>query len=110
MSLPRVSIGILDGAEPLHKRAPRTDEHGKAVTDFMMLIPGLRDKPRIILNETMQTIHATLACFPDHVVFAELNLKLNLLWISCKPAKGMRNSIACAIQDRVPGAKLVSHI
>lgn len=110
MSLPKVSINMLDANEPLHKRAPTHDEHGKAVTDFMMLIPGLRDKPRLILNETMQTIHATLACFSDQVVFAEVNLKLNLLWISCKPVHGVRDSIAGAIQDRVPGAKLVSHI
>ncbi len=110
MNLPKVSISLLDGSEPLHKRAPSHDEHGKAVTDFMMLIPGLRDKPRIIINQTMQTIHATLTCYADHVVFAEVNLKLNLLWISLKPEMGMRNTIACAIQDRVPGAKLISHI
>lgn len=110
MDLPKVSIGILDGSEPLRKRAPRTDECGKAVTDFMMLIPGLRDKPGIVRQNTMQTIHATLSCFSEHVVFAEVNLKLNLLWISCKPVAGMRNSIACAIQDRVPEAKLISHI
>jgi len=110
VNLPKVSFNILEGGEPLRKRAPSHDEHGRVVTDFMMLLPGLRDKPRLLINETLQTIHATLACFSEHVVFAELNLKLNLLWISCKPVKGMRNSIAGAIQDRVPGAKLVSHI
>ena len=111
MNLPKVSLfPLLDAAEPLGKRAPAVDEHGKALSDFMMIIPGLRDKPRPLIQQTMFDIHAALACFQHAVVFAELNLKLNLLWVSIRPLHGIRFEIAAAVQHRVPGALLVSHI
>jgi hypothetical protein len=39
-------------AEPLYKRAPREDEQGKPLSDFMMIIP--------------QTAHAATAPDPGH--------------------------------------------
>lgn len=111
MNLPRHSVyPLLDANEPLFKRAPAVDEHGKALSDFMMLIPGLREQPRHLIQNTLKDIHAVLACFQEIVVFAELNLKLNLLWISMRPVTGMRNEIAWAVQSRVPEARLISHI
>lgn len=111
MNLPRHSVyPLLDANEPLSKRAPAVDEHGKALSDFMMLIPGLREQPRHLIQSTLSDIHAALACFQEIVVFAELNLKLNLLWISMRPVTGMRNEIAWAVQNRVPQAKLITHI
>lgn len=111
MTLPRHAVfPLLDADQPLAKRAPAVDENGKALSDFMMLIPGLRDKPGHLVQTTLRDIHAVLACFQDTVVFAELNLKLNLLWISMRPVTGMRNEIACAVQNRVPEAKLITHI
>jgi hypothetical protein len=44
------------------------------------------------------------------VVFAEFNLKLNLLWVSIRPVHGIRFEIAGAIQQHVPEARLVSHL
>ena len=110
MNLPKLSVSLLDGSEPLHKRAPAVDENGKALSDFMMIIPGLRDKPRALVQQTMADIHAALSCFQDAVVFAEFNLKLNLLWVSIRPVHGIRVEIATAVQNRVPNARLVSHI
>lgn len=111
MNLPKVSLlPLLDASEPLRKRAPAVDECGKALSDFMMIIPGLRDKPRHLLQEAMEDIHAALACYEEAVVFAELNLKLNLLWVSIRPLQGVRLEIAAAVQNRIPDARLVSHI
>jgi len=111
MNLPRVSLfPLMDAAEPLRHRAPAADEDGRPLSDFMMLIPGLRDRPRPMIQEVMSQIHSALACFSDQVVFAELNIRLNLLWVSIRPVTGLRNDIACAVQDRVPEAKLVTHI
>lgn len=111
MNLPKVSLfPILDAAQPLRFRAPSVDEHGKALSDFMMIIPGLRDKPRQLIQQTLFDIQSTLACFQHAVVFAELNIKLNLLWVSIRPLHGIRMEIANAVQLRVPDARLVSHI
>jgi len=76
----------------------------------MMLIPGLRDKPKHLVDNTIQDVHIVLTHFDHAVVFAEFNLKLNLLWVSIRPIQGIRFEIAGAIQEHVPEAKLVSHI
>jgi hypothetical protein len=44
------------------------------------------------------------------VVFAELNLKLSLLWVSVKPVPGVRFQISEALRALIPEARLVSHI
>src|SRR5690606_15117626 len=76
MNLPKLSLfPFMDAAEPLGKRAPAVDENGKALSDFMMIIPGLRDKPQMLIQQTLYDIHAVLACFQHAVVFAELNLR-----------------------------------
>jgi hypothetical protein len=110
MALPRLSVHFDTAAEPLRKRAPSHDENGKPLSDFMMLVPGLRDKPKHIVDNTIQDIHIVLTHFSEVVVFAEFNLKLNLLWVSIRPVQRIRYEIATAIQEQVPEAKLVSHI
>jgi len=42
-------------------------------------------------------------------VFADLNLKLNLLWISLRPRQGAIAEISAAIRIWVPEAMLVAH-
>ena len=110
MSLPRVTIAYERDSEPLRKRAPSHDEDGRPLSDFMMLIPGLRDKPRYLIDSTIRDLHLALTHFSHVVVFAEFNLRLNLLWVSIRPIQGIRFEIAGAIQRHVPEAKLVSHI
>jgi hypothetical protein len=44
------------------------------------------------------------------VVFAELNLKLSLLWVSVKPIPGIRFQITEALRAAIPEARIVSHI
>ncbi len=110
MKLPRLAVAFDASAEPLRKRAPSHDESGRPLSDFMMLIPGLRDKPKHLIDHTIQDVHITLTHFSHAVVFAEFNLRLNLLWVSIRPIQGIRFEIASAIQRHVPEAKLVSHI
>ena len=110
MNLPRVTIEFSEASEPLRMRAPSHDEDGRPLSDFMMLIPGLREKPKHIIDNALQDMHLALTRFSDVVVFAEFNLKLNLLWVSIRPVQGIRYEIAGAIQAQVPEAKLVSHI
>ena len=110
MDLPRVTLTILDASEPLRKRAPTVDEQGKPLTDFMVIIPGLRKKPQLHIQRTIGELQRVLARFSDVVVFAEFNLALNLLWVSTRPVNGMRFEIATAIRSSIPTARLVSHI
>jgi len=110
MTLPKLSVLFSDASEPLRLRAPACDESGRALSDFMMLIPGLREKPKHMIDATIQDMHIILTHFNHAVVFAEFNLKLNLLWVSIRPINGIRFEIASAIQAQVPEARLVSHI
>jgi hypothetical protein len=95
-------------AVPLWQVAPTRDSEGCLLTDFMMLIPRLRDKPRTEIERTSGHIHDILARHRD-VVFADLNLKLNLLWISLRPRQGAISEISAAIRVWVPEAVLVAH-
>ncbi len=111
MSLPRVTLlPILDASEPLRKRAPAVDENGRPLSDFMVIIPGLRKKSQARIQQTLKEIHRILGCFGDTVVFAELNLKLNLLWVSIRPVAGIRLEITEALRLSIPNARLVSHL
>ncbi len=97
-------------AEPLRKRAPAFDEHGKALCDFMVLFPGLVKKPQHLVQATIEHIQTVFADYRHVVVFAELNLKLSLLWVSVRPVPGIRFQIAEALRAVIPEARLVSHI
>lgn len=99
---------VLLPAEPLHRRAPRRDERGRAYGDFMLLIPGLRGQPRHLIEHTLQELEASLSVLAGEVVFAEFNLKLNLLWVTVVPGRDVGLRVAAAIQARVPEAKLVA--
>lgn len=93
--------------EPLYKRAPTLDENGKPYADFMMLIPKLNRASTAELKQKMAGLQAVLVNHSE-VVFADLNMRLNLLWVSVKPKTGLIQCIAVDIQQRVPEAKLIS--
>ena len=86
---------------PLWQVAPPRDSAGRRLTDFMMLIPRLRNRPPVEIERASRDIQAVLALHQD-VVFADLNLKLNLLWISLRPRPGAISELAAAIRLRVP--------
>ena len=93
--------------EPLYKRAPTHDEQGKPYADFMMLIPKLNRAGAPELKHKLAGLQAVLVNHSE-VVFADLNMRLNLLWVSIKPRIGLIERIAVDIQQRVPEAKLIS--
>ena len=98
----------LHPAEPLWKRAPTRDKNGLPLSDFMMLIPGLRDSEQIRLAEVINKIEVVLKQYEHLVVFADLNLKLNVLWVTVQPRLGICVEIASLIHHHVPEAKLVA--
>ena len=94
-------------AEPLWKRAPASDAEGRALTDLMMIIPKFRQKPQALIMDTIQKIEVILHKYRDVVTFADLNMRLNVLWISVKPIPGIRLEVSAAIRECVPEALLV---
>ncbi|HEY0664074.1 MAG TPA: hypothetical protein VGD18_05640 [Thiobacillaceae bacterium] len=95
-------------ALPLWQLAPTRDPRGRLLTDFMMLIPRLRTRTPLEIERVSRDIQAVLGLHRD-VVFADLNLKLNLLWVSLQPRQGAISELVAAIRLRVPDAVLVAH-
>ena len=94
--------------EPLYKRLPKHDEDGRFLSDFMMLIPGLKHRTGQHLKIRLETIHAVLGGHDD-VVFADLNAPLNLLWVSVRTRHGLINELVAEIRLHIPEARLVGH-
>lgn len=96
-------------AAPLWQRVPTRDEHGQLLSDFMMIIPGLRRQPPHLIERVVRAIEEVLLHYRRVVVFADLNLSLNVLWVSVRPRPGICLELPAAIALRVPEAKLVAH-
>ena len=95
-------------AEPLWKRVPTRGDDGRPLSDFMMLIPKLGERPKGDCARAVERIQRVLERYHHAVVFADLNLRLNVLWISIKPIPGMVLELATAIKLAVPEALLVA--
>lgn len=97
----------LKSAEPLWKRVPTRDHKGKPYADFMMLIPGLKNFDQFHLRETINKIEAVLKLYEKDIILVDLNLKINVLWVTLQPHIGLTSEIAALIHHVVPQAKLV---
>lgn len=104
-----LSASGLEAGLPLYKRAPCTDERGKPLSDFMMIIPQLRNRSQEQIEERIEKIHRVLERFGHLVVFADLNLKINVLWVIVRPSPGACVDIPLAIIAAIPEALLVAH-
>lgn len=93
---------------PLWKRAPTKDADGNNVVDFMMLIPKLNKQGKQHIKNTINKLSLVLEHHSKHIVFADLNMKINVLWVSVKPIKGICLEIPAAIRSAVPEAVLIS--
>lgn len=93
---------------PLWKRAPARDENGIPYNDFMMLIPGLNKLGGPVVEEYLVKIQHCLKPFGSVVVYVDMNIKLNILWISLRPGPGITSDIVVAIQQVIPDAKLIA--
>lgn len=93
---------------PLHERVPTRDEAGRPLTDFMLILPGLREQPKAQFSQVMAQLQAVLVQSHE-VVFADLNIPLNLLWISARARPGVILELFAAVKMQLPEAKLVGH-
>jgi len=97
---------LLESHEPLYQRAPGRDEQGRPFGDFMVLLPGLRARPQHELHERIACLQAVLLKFQE-VVFVDLNLPLNLLWVSLHPRPGVILELFGALRQVLPEARLI---
>jgi len=97
---------VIESHRPLYERVPTRDEHGQRLSDFMVLFPGLRDRPAHQLVEAMGRIQVVLGQYAE-VVFADLNVRLNLLWVSVRPKPGVILEISGALKLYMPEALLI---
>ena len=102
----KLSIDIAP-AEPLWKLAPTRDEDGGPVSDVLMIIPKLKTKPEQHIKDTLANIEFALKQYKDEVLFANLDMKLNTLWVSFKAVPGVYVDIVSALKTSVPEAVLV---
>lgn len=106
-TLPRIAR-FQPNREPLGKRLPLRDADGRFLADFMMLLPGLRDRDRGDFEARLAVLEAVLGAHAD-VVFADLNAPRNLLWVSVRARHGVIGEVAAAIRRCLPEAKLIGH-
>jgi hypothetical protein len=72
----------------------------------MMIFPGLRDLPEVQLREKIKLMAAILSrC--DEVVYVDLNLPLNLLWVSLRQKPGLVLDLSTGIKASFPESMLV---
>ena len=92
--------------KPLHERVPTHDEEGNALGDFMMLFPGMRDLAEVKLRSKVDILADILSQYRE-VVFVDLNVPLNLLWVSIKYKPGLVLELSTYVKSRIQEAKLV---
>lgn len=104
---PLINTLEIEPSESLWQRVPTKDTEGNYLADFMMLIPKLNKQEDHHISTTINKLSNVLSFYQDIVVFADLNMKINVLWISLKPIKGMCVEIPAAIKSVIPEAKLI---
>lgn len=105
-SLPRNRLQLQPGV-PLWKLAPTRDAEGARLCDFMVLIPHLKSRNALYIGNAQSHIAVVLERF-EEVVFANMDLKLNILWVSHRYRSGIMLEIFNAIRLGVPEAVLVA--
>ena len=103
-----IQASMMQSSEPLWKRAPTRDLSGKPYADFMMLIPGLRDFDTSRIKEIVSKMESVLKHYEKDIILADLNLKINVLWVTIEPHLGLSTEIAALMHHVIPEAKLVS--
>jgi hypothetical protein len=94
-------------AEPLWKLAPTRDKEGGPVSDILMIIPKLKTRPQHYIKDTLANIEFALKQYNNEILFANLDMKLNTLWVSFKAVPGVYVDIISTIKINVPEAVLV---
>ncbi len=104
-----LSKAIYESPQPMWKRVPTRDETGKLLSDFIILIPHLREQSPDFIQTTLNYIATILHQHDSEVKFANFNLPLNLLWVSHRSLPGVGPELVSSIQSHIPQALLVAN-
>ena len=96
-------------AEPLWRRAPSRSADGRLLSDFMLRIPQLGSAPALRRERVCTELQAVFRCYGEQICFADLNLRLNLVWISVESRPGLIPELLQEIRRRIPEAVLIGH-
>lgn len=80
------TVFSLESHQPLYQRAPARDVGGRPFGDFMVLIPGLRERSRHELAERLARLQAVMVNFRE-VVFVDLNPRSTCYGFRCARAR-----------------------
>lgn len=92
----------------LWRHAPARDATGRPVCDLLMLLPGLRGGGHTA-TLVRHHLHSVLQGFGDRVLFADLNVRLGVLWVSVRGEAGLSAEVIEAIRKQIAGARVVAH-
>jgi len=96
----KLSVNI-SPATPLWKLAPTRDTDGGPVSDVLIIIPKLKNRPEKYIKDTMANIEFALKQFSNEILFANLDMKLNTLWVSFKAVPGVYVDIVASVPEAV---------
>ena len=99
------SAALFPGGD-LWRYAPARDLQGRALSDLMMLLPGLQENRELSIL-ICQQLQEVLDGFGERIQFADLNLRLGILWITVVSEPGLCGDVADAIRRRIEGARVV---
>ena len=102
----KLSVDI-SPATPLWKLAPTRDKDGGPVSDVLIIIPKLKTRPEQYIKDTLANIEFALKQYSEEILFANLDMKLNTLWVSFKAVPGIYVDIVSTLKTNVPDAVLV---
>jgi hypothetical protein len=97
-----VTAARLQPGDPLWRRVPTSDPAGQNLSDFMLLIPGLKRWAQHRRERLLEELRGVFERHADRVVFADL------MWISHRQGKGVALALFEAIRERIPEALLVA--
>ena len=93
--------------DPLWTRAPARDALGRPYGDFMVRIPDLRTGQAGLFRHRLAVLTQVLTKHLDVVVFAELNTRLGLLWVTVKPVPGSIRRVYTDLRSALPMARII---
>jgi hypothetical protein len=90
------------------KKRPRRGRFSLSTTKVQQA-PSLKKRPAHEIECLTRVIQAVLERFEHWVVFADFNLKLNVLWVSLTYRPGIMSEVVAALRAQAPELKLVAH-
>lgn len=98
-----------DITQPLWQRVPTRTDTGELAFDFMVIVKQLNKLAPMKQNIVLDEIYSVLEIYSKVILLADMNLKMNLLWVSHLPRPNLSIEIASRIIDVYPPARLISH-